>query len=90
MVTQDSTASSLQSLENRDWQEKFYSVKDDLIEDANYSRYESGSHWCDKKYSGLLLAWEKLIDKYQVNLSPVDRVHLWIDDCYLVDNEKLY
>ena len=65
-------------------------MKDDLIEDANYSRYESGSHWCDKKYSGLLLAWEKLIDKYQVNLGSVDRVHLWIDDCYLVDNEKLY
>jgi len=83
-------ASSLQSLDNRGWQEKSYSLKDDLIEDANYSRYESGSHWYDKKHSGLLLVWEKLIDKYQVNLSSVDRVHLWIDDCNLVHNEKLY
>ena len=36
------------------------------------------------------LSRKKLIDKYQLNWSTMDRVQLWIDDCDLDDNKKLY
>ena len=81
---------SSQPSDNRGWEEKFYSIKDDLIEDANdYSRYESGFYWIDRKHSGLLFMSNKIVQKYQMRMISDDDIKLWIDDCGLMDNEKL-
>ena len=82
--------SSINSQDNRGWEEKFYSVKDDLLEDApDYSRYESGFYWYDKKHSGLLFVSPKMIDKYQLKVVDEDKIQLWIDDHCLDESDKL-
>ena len=77
-----------QSRDNRGWEEKFYAVKDDLIEHAkNYSRYESGFYWTDDQHSGLIFVSKKLVQKYQLFMTPDDNIELWLDDCGLKGKE---
>ncbi len=76
--------SDSQQQDNRGWEEKFYSIKDDLIEHAeDYSRYESGYYWNDKNHYGLLLVSSKAIDKFSLSVNSCDKIELWIDSCDL-------
>ena len=75
--------------DNRRWEEKFYSIKDDLIEDTkDYARYESGFYWIDKLHSGLLLLSSRLVNKYQLKMHESDDICLWINDCKLNELDK--
>ena len=77
-----------QPIDNRRWEEKFYSIKDDLIEHAkNYSRYESGFYWNDNQHSGLIFVSSRLIDKYQLRTTPDQNIELWLNDCDFQDKE---
>ena len=79
---------SQQPQDKRGWEEKFYSIKDDLIEHAtDYSRYESGFYWNDNQHSGLVFISSRLADKYQLHLIPEDNIELWIDGCGVSPNE---
>jgi len=80
---------NIKSADARGWEEKFYSIKDDLIEHSqDFSRYESGYYWCDKKHYGLLFVSAKLIEKYQLNVLPEDQIQFWIDECPLDQKER--
>ena len=80
---------SRQPHDNRGWEEKFYSIKDDLIEHAkDYSRYESGFYWNDDDHSGLLFISNRMVDKYQLHISSEDNIDHWIDDCGLNEVER--
>ena len=75
---------SSQPQDNRGWEEKFYSIKDDLIEhEKDYSRYESGFYWNDAQHSGLLFVSSRMVGKYQLRVIPDDNIESWIDDCGL-------
>ena len=75
--------------DNRRWEEKFYSIKDDLIEHAkDYSRFESGFYWNDAQHSGLLFISSRLVDKYQLRMIPDDNIECWIDDCGLNASDR--
>ena len=75
--------------DNRRWEEKFYSIKDDLIEHAkDYSRFESGFYWNDSQHSGLLFVSSGLVDKYQLRMIPDDNIECWIDDCGLNASDR--
>ena len=80
---------SSQPQDHRGWEEKFYSIKDDLIEDANdYSRYESGFYWNDHQHSGLLFVSSRMVGKYQLRVIPSDNIKLWIEVCGLNIDER--
>ena len=75
--------------DKRGWEEKFYSIEDDLIEHAaDYSRYESGFYWNDNQHSGLLFVSSKMVDKYQLSLTPEDNIEHWIESCGLSARER--
>ena len=76
--------------DSRGWEEKFYSIKDDLIEHAkDYSRYESGYYWNDKNHSGLLFVSNRMIDKYRLPVISEDKIEFWIHDCELDESHKI-
>ena len=78
-----------QPIDNRRWEEKFYSIKDDFIEDTkDYARYESGFYWNDKLHSGLILLSSSLVNKYQLKMHESDDICLWINDCKLNELDK--
>ncbi|WP_114991328.1 hypothetical protein [Synechococcus sp. UW179A] len=80
---------SSQPPDNRGWEEKFYSIKDDLIEDSkDYSRYESGYYWNDHHHSGLLFISSRIAEKYQLRMFVGDNIELWINDCGLDDADR--
>ena len=80
---------SRQPQDNRGWEEKFYSIKDDLIEHAkDYSRYKSGFYWNDHHHSGLLFISNRLVDKYQLRMTADDNIQLWIKDCGLSEDDR--
>ncbi|KZR87647.1 hypothetical protein MITS9509_00448 [Synechococcus sp. MIT S9509] len=80
---------SRQPQDNRGWEEKFYSIKDDLIEHAkDYSRYESGFYWYDHQHSGLFFISARMVDKYKLRMVSDDNLELWINDCGLNDHDR--
>ena len=80
---------SQQPQDKRGWEEKFYSIKDDLVEHAtDYSRYESGFYWNDNQHSGLLFVSSRMVEKYQLCLNPDDNIENWIDGCGLSAGER--
>ena len=90
MVYDQSMVSS-QHQDNRAWEEKFYSIKDDLIEDAKeYSRYESGYYWNDQNHSGLLFVSTEMIEKYHLPAMAEDKVEIWIDNCNLDEGSRAF